>query len=227
MGVRVTSSRPQSLRSTWLCLAVVSLVVLPDSVGAEMPPDRFWYVNHSCVVAAANRYAVTVQILEAIILVESEGDPHAVSVNRDGKGDRRGPLSLKQAKALVAELWKTGANFDVGIAQINSVHMRQYKIDPAHFLDPCINIQWAAFVLRQKINEYQETWTDTTGVATSRATAGRCTGHLSGSQASDEPAGCCDEYAGWAGTAFERRVCEQERSRAVCYCECFARTVGV
>ena len=59
----------------------------------------------------------------------------------------------------MAELWKSGANFDVGIAQINSVHMRQYKIDPVHFLDPCINIQWAAFVLRQKINEYQETWT--------------------------------------------------------------------
>ena len=152
-------SRPKSRRSTWLCLAVVCLGVLPDSVGAEMPPDRFWYVNHSCVVAAANRYAVTVQILEAIILVESEGDPHAVNVNRDGKGDRRGPLSFKQATELVAELWKAGANFDVGIAQINSVHMRQYKIDPVHFLDPCINIQWAAFVLRQKINEYQETWT--------------------------------------------------------------------
>ena len=133
--------------------------MLPDSVAAEMPADRFWYVNRSCVVAAANRYAVTVQILEAIILVESEGDPHAVNVNRDGKGDRRGPLSFKQATDLVAELWKAGANFDVGIAQINSVHMRQYKIDPVHFLDPCINIQWAAFVLRQKINEYQETWT--------------------------------------------------------------------
>ena len=73
MGLWVAFSRPKSRCSTWFCLAVVCLGVLPDSVAAEMPPDRFWYVNHSCVVAAANRYAVTVQILEAIILVESEG----------------------------------------------------------------------------------------------------------------------------------------------------------
>ena len=87
MGFRVASFRPHNRRATWLCLAMACLGVLPDIVGAEMPPDRFWYVNHSCVVAAANRYAVTVQILEAIILVESEGDPHAVNVNLDGKGD--------------------------------------------------------------------------------------------------------------------------------------------
>jgi len=142
-----------------VCLTFVLLGVAPDLVVAEKPPDRFWYVDHNCVKAAASRYAVTVQILEAIILVESEGDPHAVNVNRDGKGDRRGPLSLRQAKALVRELWSAGANFDVGIAQINSVHMRQYEIDPVNFLDPCINIQWAAYVLRQKINQYQETWT--------------------------------------------------------------------
>jgi soluble lytic murein transglycosylase-like protein len=195
-----------------------------------MPPDRFWYVNHSCVVAAANRYAVTVQILEAIILVESEGDPHAVNVNRDGKGDRRGPLSFKQATDLVAELWKVGANFDVGIAQINSVHMRQYKIDPVHFLDPCINIQWAAFVLRQKINEYQETWTAVGRYNGSRNIAGYSwkvyralraprRHQTSPWVAAMSPRGEVD--------GFRKENCEQPRSRAVCHWECVARTVGV
>ena len=159
MGFRSFSHCLRHSQRAGVCLTFVLLGVAPDLVVAEKPPDRFWYVDHNCVKAAASRYAVTVQILEAIILVESEGDPHAVNVNRDGKGDRRGPLSITQAKALVRELWSAGANFDVGIAQINSVHMRQYEIDPVNFLDPCINIQWAAYVLRQKINQYQETWT--------------------------------------------------------------------
>lgn len=159
MGFRSFSHCLRYSQRARVCLTFVLLGVSPDLVIAERPADSFWYVNHNCVKAAANRYAVTVQILEAIILVESEGDPHAVNVNRDGKGDRRGPLSITQAKALVRELWSAGANFDVGIAQINSVHMRQHEIDPVHFLDPCINIQWAAYVLRQKINQYQETWT--------------------------------------------------------------------
>ena len=121
--------------------------------------DPFWYVNHPCVHQAAARYQLSPRILEAIVYVESEGNAYAVSVNRDGKGKSEGALTYSKAKAIVGHLWTSGKNFDVGVAQINSVHMRQYKLDPVYLLDPCINLHWAAFVLRQKVNEHKETWT--------------------------------------------------------------------
>ena len=121
--------------------------------------DPFWYVNHPCVNKAAALYRLSPRILEAIVYVESDGNAYAVSVNRDGKGTSQGVLTYSRAKVVVAQLWDAGKNFDVGVAQINSIHMRQYKLSPVYLLDPCINLHWAAFVLRQKINEHKETWT--------------------------------------------------------------------
>lgn len=120
--------------------------------------DPYWYVNHSCVAQAGTRYVLSPRILEALVYVEAKGNPYAVSVNINGKGHSQGILSLTDARRVVSKLWAEGKNFDVGMAQINSQHAKTYGLHPVVFLDPCVNLYWAAFILRQQVNRFHETW---------------------------------------------------------------------
>lgn len=126
--------------------------------GSRANRDAYWYLNHRCVQQAAHHYGVSPFLLEAIVHVESKGNPFAVGVNGRGGGKSQGPLSYTKAVELVTRLWKDGANFDVGLGQINSTNLEQYGVHPTHLLDPCVNLQWAAFVLRQKIDLFGNTW---------------------------------------------------------------------
>lgn len=120
--------------------------------------DPYWYVNHPCLAQAGTRYVLSPRILEALVFVEASGNPYAVSINKDGKGYSQGTLTRSEAHRVVAQLWAEGKNFDVGMAQINSQHAKRYGLHPEVFLDPCINLQWAAFILRQQVNRFQDTW---------------------------------------------------------------------
>lgn len=144
------------------CVLLVVTWVPSMSVAApEQSPhlvNPFWYVNHPCVYHAATRYRLTPRILEAIVHVESKGNPYAVSVNEKGEGHSQGPLTYTEAKAVVQKLWKEGKNFDVGLTEINSIHMKTYRLDPVLLLDPCTNLYWGAFILRQKVNQFGEGW---------------------------------------------------------------------
>ena len=125
---------------------------------ARSGPDTYWYLSHRCIEEAAHRYQVSPLLLEAIVHVESEGNPLAVGVNRQGEGEAHGSLSYTQAAELVSRLWQQGANFDVGLGQINTRNLEQYRVHPVYLLDPCVNLQWAAFVLRQKLDLFGNNW---------------------------------------------------------------------
>jgi soluble lytic murein transglycosylase-like protein len=147
------------------CLVLVACVLHGVTAGgiqgADLPShsnDPYWYVNHPCLSQAGTRYRLSPRILEAIVYVEARGNPYAVSVNQDGKGHSQGLLSLTEARGVVSKLWAEGKNFDVGMAQINSQHAKRYGIHPVVFLDPCVNLSWAAFILRQQVNRFNETW---------------------------------------------------------------------
>jgi type IV secretion system protein VirB1 len=141
-------------------LLVIALVPFGAEAGSEARSgrDTYWYLNHRCIQEAAQRYQVSPVLLEAIVHVESEGNPLAVGVNRQNEGESRGRLSYTQAAELVSRLWQQGANFDVGLGQINSRNLEQYRVHPVYLLDPCVNLQWAAFVLRQKLDLFGNTW---------------------------------------------------------------------
>lgn len=150
-------------RSFWMVGVVMMLgVAYPGHARAgEISPhhsDPYWYVNHPCVHQAVNRYTLSPRILEALVYVEARGNAYAVSVNEDGKGHSQGALSFTEARRVVNKLWREGKNFDIGVAQINSQHVKRYGLNPEVLLDPCINLQWAAFILRQQVNRFQETW---------------------------------------------------------------------
>mgnify|MGYP002084309406 FL=1 len=147
------------------CLVLLACVLqgvsAGGSPGAERSPhlnDPYWYVNHPCLSQAGTRYQLSPRILEAIVYVEAHGNPYAVSVNKDGKGHSQGTLSLTEARGVVSKLWAEGKNFDIGMAQINSQHAKRYGIHPVVLLDPCVNLSWAAFILRQQVNRFDETW---------------------------------------------------------------------
>ncbi|MEX3955908.1 lytic transglycosylase domain-containing protein [Trinickia sp. EG282A] len=92
--------------------------------------------NIDCFAQAGAYQGVNPMILRAIAWFESKGDPNAVHRNADG-------------------------SIDVGQAQINSVHfneLRRNGIPPGALKDGCINTYVAAWMIKQKMVRYGNTW---------------------------------------------------------------------
>lgn len=88
---------------------------------------------------------VSPDTLLAIIKTESSGKPWAIGINR-GKGISQ-PASQEEAIRTAKELASKGANFDMGLGQINSSNMRWLGLSYETVFDPCTNITAAAKVL--------------------------------------------------------------------------------
>ena len=84
--------------------------------------------------------------LEAVISVESGGNPFAVHVN----GLRQRPPSPRDAKdaARIAEQYiARGYSVDLGLMQVNSRHLAALGVTIEQVLDPCTNIRSGATIL--------------------------------------------------------------------------------
>ncbi|MBN3762401.1 lytic transglycosylase domain-containing protein [Burkholderia sp. Ac-20365] len=89
-----------------------------------------------CFEQAAVYQGVNPLILRAVAWHESKGDPAAVNRNSNG-------------------------SIDVGQAQINSVHFTDLKrlgIPHRALTDACVNIYVAAWLIKQKMVKYGNTW---------------------------------------------------------------------
>jgi soluble lytic murein transglycosylase-like protein len=78
-----------------------------------------------CFKQAAQRYAVPVQLLQAIALQESGGNAHAINRNRNG-------------------------SYDIGLMQINSAWLptlARLGISDQHLFDPCVSTLVGAWIL--------------------------------------------------------------------------------
>lgn len=120
----------------WLRIGLMSWLVfmgstLPGVANADATPDT------DCFKEAGVYQGVSPIILKAIAWFESKGDPQAVHRNADG-------------------------SIDVGQAQINSVHfgeLRRNGVPPGALKNACVNIYVAAWMLKQKMLRYGNTWT--------------------------------------------------------------------
>lgn len=86
--------------------------------------------------AAAEYHSVNPWVLRAILKVESDFNPRAVSRNSNG-------------------------TLDVGMAQINSIHfaeLAKYGIAPANLMDGCVATYVAAWHLAKQIRKYGNSW---------------------------------------------------------------------
>lgn len=91
---------------------------------------------HACWQEAGLRYGVNPTLLYAIARTESNLNPHAVGVNRDG-------------------------SYDLGLMQINSrwfPRLRQYGIGEHDLHDPCVSIHVGAWIMAQNMRRFGNSW---------------------------------------------------------------------
>ncbi len=84
--------------------------------------------------------------LQAIIQVESQGNPYQIGVNRGGRLVAQ-PESKADAVATAEGLMQRGANFDAGLMQINSSNFAALGLNASTVFDPCTNLAAGARVL--------------------------------------------------------------------------------
>jgi soluble lytic murein transglycosylase-like protein len=98
---------------------------------AQTPPQP-----NDCVTQAANYHGVSSWVLRGIIQVESRFNPQAMNKNNNG-------------------------TVDMGIAQINSMHLKElakHGIGPKDLMNACVASYVAAWHLKKQINAYGNTW---------------------------------------------------------------------
>lgn len=88
---------------------------------------------------------VSPDTLLAVIKTESDGNPWAIGVNGGRKIAQ--PKSQTEAISAAKRLSAKGANFDMGLGQINNSNMRWLGLSYEAVFDPCTNIAAAAKVL--------------------------------------------------------------------------------
>lgn len=122
-------------------------------------PGRPAWQPPPCLRDAAIAHGIHPDLMTAIVLVESGGNPLAINVNQNGRGRPLMAPTLAAARTLIERLWRAGANFDIGLGQINIRTALAYGLHPAWLLDPCWNLAVAARHLREKIAQFGYTWT--------------------------------------------------------------------
>lgn len=85
-------------------------------------------------------------LLDAIVRVESAGNPHALAVNGDVELIRQ-PASRDEAVAMARWLLEHGYNFDAGLGQVNSANFSRLGLDVVSVFEPCANLRAASRVL--------------------------------------------------------------------------------
>ena len=121
MGAAVEETRTNS----YLLLAFTALLVTSLSIGKA---------NAFCFQDAGEVYGVSPLLLEAIMIVESQGNAGAINHNRDG-------------------------SYDFGLMQINSSWAKPWGLEVWKTLgDPCVNVYAGAYVLAGCIKQFGQTW---------------------------------------------------------------------
>src|SRR5690242_11463993 len=88
------------------------------------------------------------EVMEAIVRVESQGNPYALAVN-GGFELVRSPRNREEAVAMARWLQAHGYNFDAGLAQVNSANLARLGLYAVSVFDPCANLRAASRVLAE------------------------------------------------------------------------------
>ena len=88
--------------------------------------------------------SVAEDTLRAIVKTESGFNPYAIGVV---KGKVKQPRAYHEAMSTIAELELSGADYSVGLAQINRKNFSKYGISASQALDACTNLKVASRIL--------------------------------------------------------------------------------
>ncbi|MGH6910104.1 MAG: lytic transglycosylase domain-containing protein [Phenylobacterium sp.] len=103
--------------------------------------------------------AVAAQTLSAVASAESAFNPLAINVNH-ALQLARPPASRAEAVAVARTLQIAGANFDLGLLQINVSNLRRLGLSLEDAFDPCRNLAAGAALLRANYAAAQATGPD-------------------------------------------------------------------
>jgi soluble lytic murein transglycosylase-like protein len=119
------------------------------------------YINmNQCYYTASNYYKVPVKLLYAITKVESDFEPYCININANGRSiGSRCYNDYQSAYYVATRLFNSGYNIDIGLMQINSENIKDHHWNLANVLNPCLNVFYGAYLLRQNINRYGYNWT--------------------------------------------------------------------
>ncbi len=108
-----------------------------------------------CVDSAAREYGLSSALLWKLIRAESGGD---VTVMKRGAHVYRG-LPMGDAASFLRHLVSTGRDVDVGLMQVNTVHLRELGLRrPELLLEPCFNVRAGAFLLAGLVKHLGYGW---------------------------------------------------------------------
>jgi type IV secretion system protein VirB1 len=107
------------------------------------------YLSTLCVRCGPTVDPATTQ---AIIKVESGGNPYAVGDNTLRRSFA--PKSKAEAVRLASFLLSQGHSIDMGLMQINSIHLRDGRISLEDVFDPCANVKAGTGILMEYIRKF-------------------------------------------------------------------------
>lgn len=84
--------------------------------------------------------------LEAIVQVESGGNPFALNVNHLA-GPQPHPATLAEAVSLAEGYLRQGYSVDLGLMQVNSRNLAALGVSIEQIFDPCINLRSGGAIL--------------------------------------------------------------------------------
>jgi len=97
--------------------------------------------------------AVSPETTQAIIQVESGGNPLAIGDNTLKRSFS--PKTTAEAVELASRLINQGHNIDIGLMQINSCHIRPMNLTLQELFDPCHNIRIGTTILAEFYRQHK------------------------------------------------------------------------
>ncbi len=84
--------------------------------------------------------------VQAVIHIESSGNPYAVHVNGDVNKSKYFDAQTK-AIAYAEQAVNSGKSVDMGLMQVNSMHLKTFQISVGDLFDACTNIKYGTKIL--------------------------------------------------------------------------------
>jgi len=134
-----------------LIFAALTILIMACSIGNASASPINW---RDILQVGVSCSGLPGELIFAVILNESGGNPNAVNVNGYGSYS---PSTPEQALRYMYRLDR--ANVDIGLMQVNWLTWgRVYRLSPADLLNPTTNICVGSRILKNYIAEHHMTW---------------------------------------------------------------------